>query len=359
VIAGCNGDNLAQVQSVAALCALHNRKTYRYNWQPIHEQKHGHRLPHNAGEQIAGLCAAIFRHDIAHTEFSFLSPQSDYAIDNCGMGGDLVTTPNISTIAAFIAAAHGVKMCKHGSPANADKGMHGSSDFVGLICGIDTYAEKVRVEECVDQFNFGYTEALDARYKRIHLQTHQFAQLPHMNDIIGPITNPLVLGKQKFKIIGVNHVVPPRVVAEALKILNAHGVGSYERVFVIRGYVDEQQYEGIDEVSICAGGTTVVELCDDEITEFTLSADDFEIPEVAQADIVPRGNKGQFSLKILKGEVPGPASQIVCANAALIFMLMKSVENWRDGYLLAERLLFEGDAFEVMRKVQAFVPVKK
>jgi len=40
-------------------------------------------------------------------------------------------------------------------------------------------------------------------------------------------------------------------------------------------------------------------------------------------------------------------------------MLMKSVENWRDGYLLAERLLFEGDAFEVMRKVQAFVPVKK
>src|SRR3989344_3016050 len=181
---GCAGDAEAQIQSIAALCALHTQAAYAWRWTSQAEALHGHRLPRSAGEQIAGICAAVFKHDIATSEFGFLSPDVPCVMDNCGMGWDLVLTANVSTIAAFIAAAAGIPMCKHCSPANADKGRHGSSDFVSML-GIDTYPDKAVLEAVVAGEHFGYCEALDTRYKHIHTQTHQVAKLPHMNDIIG------------------------------------------------------------------------------------------------------------------------------------------------------------------------------
>ena len=130
---GCKGDELAQKQSIAALCALHTKATYAWEWDERQENVHGHRLPKNAAEQIAGICAAIFEHDIAKSEFGFVNPNILYAMDNCGMGGDIFATANISTIAGFIAAAAGIPMCKHGSPANTDNGKYGSSDVISSI----------------------------------------------------------------------------------------------------------------------------------------------------------------------------------------------------------------------------------
>ncbi len=122
-------------------------------------------------------------------------------------------------------------MCKHGSPANADQGKYGSSDFISLICGIDNFADKKMIESCVKELGFGYTEACDTRYKGIHMQTHEVAQLPHMNDIIGPITNPLNPQKLTKRVLGVNHLILPGVVAEAYQILNHEGVTNLQHGF--------------------------------------------------------------------------------------------------------------------------------
>src|SRR3990167_3829059 len=182
-LAGCKGDQTAMMESVIALSALHNNALY-------HHQGDGKATPHSAAEQIAGICAAVFNEDIAKSQFGFVRPDVPVAMDNCGMGGDMITTANVSTLSAFIAATAGIPMCKHGSPANADKGKHGSSDFVEL-CGIDTHIPPQAMRKSLERYNFAFTEALDTGYKRIHLQTHEFARLPHMNDIIGPLTNPL------------------------------------------------------------------------------------------------------------------------------------------------------------------------
>ena len=351
---GCNGNKDAQVQSIALLTALHNQATYAWQWNKKREQLHGHRLPKTAAEQIAGVCAAVFDHDIAESEFGFLEPDVDYVMDNCGMGGDLVVTANISTIAGFIAAAAGIPMCKHGSPANADQGKYGSSDFISLICGINTHVTKEEMQLCVERHNFGYTEALDTRYKHIHLQTHMIAKMPHMNDIIGPITNPVNPRLMRRRIVGINHLISPRVVAEAYKILNEKGVTHLDYGLFVRGFTDKDRYEGIDEVSICEGGTIVAELEDGKICEYYLYARDFGLKPISSEAVSPPVgvNKGEYSMQIFRGEIDGPRLQVVLANAALLFYLAERATDLKECYQLAEQIFRSGKAHETMLTVK-------
>lgn len=354
---GCAGDQLAQIQSIAALSALHTHSTYAWEWSEMVECHHGHRLPRNAAEQIAGICAAVFQRDIAESQFGFLEPNVSYAMDNCGMGGDLIVTANVSTIAALIASAGGIPMCKHGSPANADNGRHGSSDFVSLL-GITTYATRNEVERCVEAEHFGYTEALDVRYKRIHLQTHKVAMLPHMNDIIGPITNPLSAQLMTRRVLGVNHLVSPRVVAEAYQILNERGITNLQHGLFVRGFADSCRYEGMDEVSTCEGGTQVVELRGGIIHELHLNACDFGLNQVLPQEVSPpRGtSKGDFSLGILRGEITGAPLEMVLANAALLFYLAERSQDLRECYAMAEAVHQSGGAHNKMVAVRGRLP---
>lgn len=357
VLEGCKGDTLAQIQSIAVLCALHTKSTYKWTSDETSARHHGHRLPKTASEQIAGICAAIFDQDIAQSEFGFLKPNVPYAMDNCGMGGDLTVTANVSTLAALIASASGIPMCKHGSPANADAGRHGSSDFVSML-GIETCAHKDVVTHCVETEGFGYTEALDSRYKRIHLQTHNVAMLPHMNDIIGPITNPLSPSILTRRVMGVNHLVSPRVVAEAYKILNERGVTHLEHGLFVRGYSDKMQYAGMDEVSICEGGTEVAELRDGEILERHLSAEDFGVDPVPHKAVSPPDgvSKGKFSLGILRGEINGPALSMVLANSALLYYLAEKSANLKECYGMAKEMHASGLALKKADAVRLLMP---
>ena len=351
-IAGCEGNNLAQIQSTAALCALHTKATYGY--LKYNHEWHTHRLPKNAAEQIAGLCAAVFEKDIARSEFGFLHPRVPYALDNCGMGGDLVVTANVSTISALIAAAGNVPMLKHGSPSNADGGRHGSSDFISL-CGIDTMASKADIEKCLETHRFGYTEALDVRYKKIHLQTHEFALLPHMNDILGPITNPLNPQLLTRRVLGVNHLIPPRILAETYLILNKKKITNMQNALFIRGFVGNQ---GIDELSICKEGTLVAELSNGKIFEYTLNAEDFGLKPISHASVSPPKNmsKGEFSLKILSGEITGPPLQMVLSNVALLFYLTEASDDLKECYEIAEQIQSSGKAYQKMLDVRNAIP---
>lgn len=350
---GCRGDERAQIQSTAILCALHTKATYRWQHPSRSQLAHANELPRNAAEQIAGICAAIFREDIGQSEYGFLQPNVPYAMDNCGMGGDLITTANVSTIAAFIAAAGGIPVCKHGSPANADIGRHGSSDFISLL-GINTMASKEVVELSIDQENFGYTEALDTRYKLIHQQTHRFAGLPHMNDIIGPITNPLNPRILRRRVMGVNHLVNPWLVAEAYQILNARKLTFMEHAFIVRGLTPRG---GVDELSVCSGGSRLVELRSGEIEERSLHAKDFGLKAIDAGMISPHGmSKGEFSEKILKGAITGAPLQMILANSALLFYLAGRSHDLKFCYRLAEEVYESGRAYQKVEAVRRLLP---
>lgn len=354
---GCGGNQLAMVQSIAALSALHNQATYSWQRGAANGNHAEHQLPANAAEQIAGVCAAVFQEDIARSSNGPLNPNVAFAMDNCGMGGDLVVTANISTLAALIAAAGGIPMCKHGSPANADRGHHGSSDFIAML-GINTFAPKSSVESCVEDLCFGYTEALDTDYKRIHMQTHKVAMLPHMNDIIGPITNPLATRLMTRRVLGVNHLVSPRVVAEAYKVLNEHGITHLVHGLFIRGFISSDRYAGVDELSICAGGTQVAELRNGEIHEYHLAADDFGLTPAPPDSISPPPgmSKGDFSLGILRGEITGYPLQMALANAALLYLLGEHSSDLRECYGIAADVQRSGKALAKAQAVRERMP---
>ncbi len=357
-----SGQSLTNVtQTIALLSALHNQATYAWQYSQNAQKLHDHRLPKTAAEQIAGICVAVFNHDIANSDFGFLNPKVEYVMDNCGMGGDLIVTANISTIAGFIAAAADIPMCKHGSPANADQGHYGSSDFISLICGINVNVSKGVMEECIAENKFGYTEALDTRYKHIHTQTHKIALIPHMNDIIGPITNPIHPHKIKRRVLGINHLMSPQTVAEAYQILNGKDVTRLEHGLFVRGFISKDSYEGIDEVSICEGGTKVAELKNGQIREFYLYAEDFGLkPIPSEAVSPPKGvNKGEYSLQILRGEIDGPRLQIVLANASLLFYLAGHSTDLKECYRMAEKIFQSGQAYKKMLAVKEMLAKQK
>jgi anthranilate phosphoribosyltransferase len=311
----------AEKQGIAALCALHNRETYRH---PL------------AAEQIAGISSAIFDYDIRLSKNGFFEPEIDYAMDNCGMGGDIYRTPNVSTIAALIAAADGIKMCKHGSPGNTDS--TGSSDFL-QYCGVNLFSNIEVTSKALKEYNFGYTDALNTDFKNIHVQTHRSAHLAHMNDIIGPITNPLHPSLMKRRVLGVNHLIDTATVAAAYKIMNEYGVTRLEQGLFVRGFVDERRNGGIDEISIFPGGSSVAELSGTNITTYDLYAKDFGIKD-REYFRVPEGKKekAEFSMQILSNKISGAPKELILANAAIIQYLARGL-LLSEGYLRSSEVL--------------------
>jgi anthranilate phosphoribosyltransferase len=322
--------SIAEKQSLATLCALHNQETYRHNL---------------ASNQIAGITASILDYDIGESKNGFLEMNLDYVMDNCGMGGDLFKTPNVSTIAGIIAASEGIPFCKHGSPGNTDS--VGSSDFLKYL-GVNLFADKEKVIKGILEINFGYTDALDQNYKKIHLHS-QRAQIAHMNDIIGPMTNPLSSKLTKKKIIGINHLIEPKVIAEAYKILNEKGVTNLEHGLFIRGFIDENKIYGMDEASTLPGGTKVAELKNGEIKEYQLFAKDFGLPEGDYNNIKPPYSKKEFSKNILENKIQGDVQNLILANTALIFYVAKDIPL-KEGVNIARKSLYEGKPMQTIQK---------
>ena len=333
------------VQSVAALCSLHNKEIYANS---------------QSAEQIAGICAAVFDYDIRVSPNGYIElrclelgkfDKNDFVMDNCGMGGDLFRTPNLSTIAALIAAADGIKILKHGSPGNTDS--VGSSDFL-KYCGVNLFPSKEKVEAAISTLGFGYTDALDEKYKKIHTQTHGYAGLAHMNDIIGPITNPVNPEYMKKRIIGINHLIPPERVAQAYNILNEKGVTYVDHGLFIRGFADEKRNGGIDEASIMTGGTKIAELKNGSIRVYDVFAKDFGLEEITAEELNPGDNKAETSRCILSGEIKderkhSALKDAALANAGLLFYLAKGIDL-KEGVGRAREMLNSKKAYRLLQK---------
>lgn len=341
-IEGCKGNELAQIQSVSVLCALHNKATYSHK---------------NAYLQIAGIAAGIIDHDIKKSVSGFVKPKVPYVFDNCGMGGDHFVTANVSTLSAFTASSLGVYMCKHGSPANA--GRAGSSDFI-KICGIPNIMPKEDIETMIETQKFGYIEALDTNFKIVHHQTHSFAHLPHMNDLIGPLTNPIDPILMKYKIIGINHLIPLNTITKALQFLNERGFTYFKNVMAVRGKVGTTVKDGIDELSITKWGTSVSELSEDGIKTYIIKPADFGISPVDKSFLTPNGmSKEDFSLSILGNKAPIESIYVIAANSALILRMIGKAKTLKEGFQMSYDQLCSGKVAIYLDKLKNATEIKK
>ncbi len=177
-------------------------------------------------DEITG-CARVMREKAER-----IVPQGDYYIDTCGTGGDGANTFNISTAAAIIAAAGGVKVAKHGNRAMSSRS--GSADVLEAL-GINIHLSPEQVGKCIETVNIGFM------FAQVFHKSMKYAAGPRKElgvktvfNILGPLTNP---ANAKGQVLG---VFDRKLVEPMANVLLNLGT---ERALVVHGM------DGLDEIS--------------------------------------------------------------------------------------------------------------
>ncbi|WZL74087.1 anthranilate phosphoribosyltransferase [Clostridiaceae bacterium 35-E11] len=258
----------------------------------------------------------------------------DYAIDTCGTGGDGANTFNISTVAAFVAAAAGVTVVKHGSRSVSSK--CGSADVLESL-GVNIDLQPIEVEKCVEQLNVGFMFA-----PNFH-QAMKYAIGPRRElgvrtifNILGPLTNP---AKVKGQVLGVFDQTLTEVVAEVLKELGV------EKAMVVHGL------DGLDEITITTK-TKVSELKDGKIINYYIDPREYDLPLAPTERLMggePQRN-AEILLNILKGE-SGARRNMVLLNAGASIYVGKKATSLEEGIDKAKEVIDMGLALEKLNRL--------
>ncbi|MFN0119140.1 MAG: anthranilate phosphoribosyltransferase [Blastocatellia bacterium] len=250
-------------------------------------------------DEIAGFAATM-------REFSekVVSTRHTSIVDTCGTGGSAAKTFNVSTAAAFVVAAAGIPVAKHGNVGVTSKS--GSADVLREL-GVNIDLSPAQARECLDQVGICFMFA-----PRHHPATRRVAQARRalgfrtIFNYLGPLTNPAGV---PFQVIGVSDPKMAEKVALALARLGTR------RAWVVHGL------DGLDEITL-ADATLVHDVRGDgTVKQFEISPDDFGI---GYADLdKARGGTASENAEtvrgVLKGEIRDEARNLVLLNAAAAF----------------------------------------
>ena len=242
-------------------------------------------------QEIGALVSQMYRYS---------SPISitERAVDTVGTGGDGANTINISTTAAIIAAAAGVKVIKHGNRAATSKS--GSADLLESL-GIKINLQGKGVEETFTQLGIGFCFApVFHPAMRFAANARKELGTPTVFNILGPLANPAA---PKAAAIGVSNEKMMPVMA---KVLLEKGVDG----FVFRGD------DGIDEITL-ASTTTISTLSKQNIATGKIDPEDFQIPRSPISDLEggDSSHNAGITMQIFDGKT-GPHRDAVLLNAA-------------------------------------------
>ena len=221
--------------------------------------------------QIAGLVIAlrvkgesVDEITAAATVMRALSTKVEIAgnahlIDTCGTGGDGIQTFNVSTCAAFVAAAAGAKVAKHGGRSVSSA--CGSADVLEAL-GVNVNLTPTQVADCVDKIGIGFMFAPNHHSAMKHAApVRRELGVRTIFNLLGPLTNPANARRQ---VMGVFSKDLTLTLAKVLQNLGS------EHVLVVHGA------DGMDEISF-TGDTFVAELKDGKISEYTLNPAQFDL----------------------------------------------------------------------------------
>ena len=209
----------------------------------------GLRIKGETVEEMAGLVTSML--DFA--EPVPLGPELAAAvIDTCGTGGDRSGTINVSTIAAFVAAGAGAKVCKHGNRAASSKA--GSADVLEAL-GVVIDLGPDGVAACVAEAGMGFCFAARFHAALRHSgPVRRELGVPTVFNFLGPLANPARVRRQ---VVGVSD---PRMAEKVLGVLRANGAA---HALVVYGH------DGLDELTT-ADTSTVFELRDGQVRTFVV-----------------------------------------------------------------------------------------
>ncbi|MFN3788014.1 anthranilate phosphoribosyltransferase [Sulfurihydrogenibium azorense] len=257
-------------------------------------------------------------------------------VDTCGTGGDNIGTFNVSTISAFVVAASGAKVAKHGNRSVSSK--CGSADLMeSLGVKIDMPPEKV--ERCIDEVGLGFLFApiFHPAMKNVVRQRREIGVRTIFN-ILGPLSNP---ADAPYQLMG---VYDKDLVEPIAKVLVKLGI---KRAFVVHGL------EGLDEVSLTAE-TLVAQVEGEDIKVYTVKPEDFGLKRVSIEDLKGGDiieNK-EIALNILTGRDYSPKTDFVALNSGFALKVAGVVSSIKEGIELAKESIYSKKAYEVLEKLR-------
>jgi len=260
--------------------------------------------------------------------------------DTCGTGGDGQGTVNISTLAALIAAAAGVRVAKHGN--RAASGRCGSADLLEAL-GVNLLASPAQVVRCLDEVGFGFCFAPQFHpAMRVVAPIRKALGIRTIFNLVGPLANPAPLA---FQLVGVSEARWLRPMAEALvKLGMRHGL-------VVHGE------DGLDEVTT-TGPTTILEIRAGTMTEGRLDPSTLGLPR-ATLDAL-RGGDAQHNAQMARALLAGTPSAIqdvVVLNAGCAIYVADQAPTIREGVAKAREALSSGRAAQVLERVRELTHV--
>ncbi len=242
-------------------------------------------------------------------------------LDTCGTGGDALGTINISTVSAFVVAAAGVRVAKHGNRAFSSRS--GSADVLeALGVRIDVDAERVAAAIREIGIGFLFAPALHPAMKHATAARRELKTRTVFN-LLGPLANP---ARATVQVIGAPSAQYARRLAEALA-----------RLGLVYGFVVHGE-DGLDEVTITTS-TVAFEVAAGTVTGHVFQPEDFGV-ERCSLDALRGGDpmhNAERAHAILKGE-RGPQRDVVVANSALAIYAAHPTGAGAQGRSLAERL---------------------
>ena len=244
-----------------------------------------------------------------------LSREYPGVFDTCGTGGDRAHTFNVSTVAALVLAACGVRVAKHGNRSVSSR--CGSADVFEAL-GVNVAADPTVVERCLNELGIAFFFAPTFHPSMRHAaQTRRELGVRTAFNLLGPLTNPAGATRQ---LVGVPRPELTELVARSLALLGT------ERAWVVHGA------DGLDEIST-TGYTKVSECRDGAVNTFYIHPADVGLPKASPEAL--RGGDASRNAAILRnllnGE-PGAARDIVLLNAAAA-LLVAGVESRLEGGL--------------------------
>ena len=267
---------------------------------------------------------AFVRNILAYST-TFADPRP--MIDLCGTGGDGLKTINISTSVAFIVAALGVKVAKHGNRSVTSQS--GSTDVLGEL-GIAMESNLMKQLDSLEKNGLAFFHA--PFFHNLVGEVREVRQrlgIRTVFNVLGPLLHPNT--KLKYQLVGLYHEPVMRLYAETLQLLGR------EHALVVRGN------DGLDEISIC-DETKIVEVKGKQILEYTIAPEMFGFKRAFHTDIqggTPTEN-AEILRRTLKGEERGAKADIVILNAMFALYTANVVKHPAEAKSLIEEALRSG-----------------
>lgn len=290
--------------------------------------------------QISGFLVALVMKGTSLEETAYIAqamrqvcvplhPQvSAELMDTCGTGGGL-STYNISTATAIVAAAAGIPIAKHGSRSISS--LSGSADVLEAL-GVNINLSPAQAEKLIEEIGiaFIYAPLFHPVMCKVLPPESALGIKTIFYTIIGPLINPAFAPRH---LLG---VYKPELLEQVAYVAKEVG---YTRAMFVHGL------DGLDEISLL-GPTRILELKDGQLLSYEIKPEDFGLSRCALEDIktgTPAENAATIR-GVFDGSITGPQKDAVVLNAAGALIVGGKAEDFAQGVALAREIIESGAA---------------